>query len=471
MKQFKGSVIAALVLVLVLGAIYLLEVRGRGGGGGERALPGFEAAEVVSLELRYPKAAFRFKKSGGDGADGSPMWEVLRALPADGKLNKWYPADEDVLSSILDALSQMKVDKVASSKEPGGQEGQEGREGIESFGLARPAVTLTLNIAGGKSLTVYVGSDTPTGSGTYVSVGGDARVLITNASSVYPLMNHTVNDLREKRLLDLPLSKINRVEFRYPAGSFAIVREGELWKPGRLEGGVSLDQFSVKNALNDLANLKADRFIDDEPRDLSRYGLDRPALEVSLDSSKLHNVVQFGGKAGRQRYLKIAGKEPVFSITNFVFERLPRNIDDLRSRSLVDFKTDNVSALEISSATGYAKYIKSGGKWKEQAMSGSKGRISDVAAALGAIKRLRIEEFVSDAPEEIASYGLGSGAWVIAVTTPARKIKILLGKEERRGKEGRVYAKLAGEDPVYMVSNEILSELGLSAGKGREPAP
>ena len=63
----------------------------------------------------------------------------------------------------------------------------------------------------GKTKTLLIGDDTPTGNDVYAMAGGDPR-LFTMASFNKTSFDKTSKDLRDKRLMTFDQDKISRVE-------------------------------------------------------------------------------------------------------------------------------------------------------------------------------------------------------------------------------------------------------------------
>ena len=82
---------------------------------------------------------------------------------------------------------------------------------LGQFGLASPAVEITIGLKDGKSRKLLIGDDSPAGGGSFAKLDGDARVFTIAAYNKAGL-DKTPRDLRDKRLLIFDPEKLTRVE-------------------------------------------------------------------------------------------------------------------------------------------------------------------------------------------------------------------------------------------------------------------
>jgi hypothetical protein len=95
--------------------------------------------------------------------DEQGAWQLLE--PPEG------PADASEVESFLSTLTNLRV-----------QTSLEAAPDLSVFGLAAPAYRLSVETAGGETLTVLVGDQTPTASGYYVRVDGNLPQVVNKFS-------------------------------------------------------------------------------------------------------------------------------------------------------------------------------------------------------------------------------------------------------------------------------------------------
>lgn len=171
--RFSGTLIAALILALILGYLLLFE----GGqpdreGNSERVFAEIDKAEINELELKYPKyTVLSYREEG--------KWFVL-------KNSKRLRADDQVISSIIKEITEMKIEKVVS----------EYAADLAEFGLDSPKLTVTMRTSE-EEYGLRVGGKSPIGSGKYVQTGNDNRIVLVDENSVWQLMGKRADDLKE----------------------------------------------------------------------------------------------------------------------------------------------------------------------------------------------------------------------------------------------------------------------------------
>lgn len=69
------------------------------------------------------------------------------------------------------------------------------------------------------------------------------------------------------------------------------------------------DTAEIENLLTALANARAEAFVDEDPKDLSAYGLDPPALKVIIKSGGADppQILLIGSRDGNKKYYAKTG--------------------------------------------------------------------------------------------------------------------------------------------------------------------
>src|SRR5581483_4499362 len=186
------------------------------------------------------------KKKGADEAaleKAGGKWQI--AAP------KAYPADQDAVGQLVSSAANVSADRVVEDK----------ATNLSAYGLNSPSLEVDITGKGGKVSKLEIGDDTPTNSGSYAKLEGDPRVF-TVASYVKSGLDKSLNDLRDKRLLNFDQDKLSRVELiaQKPGKTQDIEfgRDKDRWqivkpKPLRADG-LQVDEMlrKVKDAKMDL---------------------------------------------------------------------------------------------------------------------------------------------------------------------------------------------------------------------------
>src|SRR5580692_6488567 len=195
----RGLLAAVIVLLALAGGIYWSNYKQKTAA----AKPSTDdAPKILSIPEDQIKEV-RLKKTGAEtvllrkGNDGK--WQIVEPQP--------LRADQDAATSLVSTLSNLNADKLVEDK----------AADLSAYGLNSPTLDVTVLKKDGKTQDFYLGDDTPTGSGSYAKLAGDAHVY-TVATFVKTSLEKTPNDLRDKRLLTFDQDKLTRVDLQRANG-------------------------------------------------------------------------------------------------------------------------------------------------------------------------------------------------------------------------------------------------------------
>lgn len=445
LRTFFPTLIAALVLIILLGYLSLSVMRGEKEAETQNALfPGIEKSKISSMTLKYRDRGITLEKGGAN-------WYLI-------KDSKRFGGDDDAISRLLSEISGMEVQKIAVDNP----------SGLDQFGLNSPRVEVIFKISNDE-YRLLVGSDTPVGSGTYVKAGSDDKVNIVEKNSILSFVDRSESDFRDKQILALDEDKVRRVTFSSGGLSFEIDREDGMWVGNDMPDYVRLDQDRVGLIIKAFSNLKIDIFEADNPLNLSAYGMDKPSAEIEIFEDDSSIRVLFGNKKQNgDYYIKLASEKPIYSVSENVFARIPDSIDKLRLRKITDIDPTKVRGLDIEQGSKELSINRVGARWR--VVNDGNARVSEkkVKDLLNGIANLEVESFVDDNPKDLAPYGLDKPKIKITVSgSGGQKVKLLFGKEEGK----KVYAKIWGQDSVYKLSDVILSKTQVSENESVDRTP
>ncbi len=174
LKTFSASLVAAVILVALLGYLLLFERDGSEKIETPQLLfPEVREAQINSITLKYPERYITLEMNGD-------KWFLTKDS---GRV----AADADSVRDLLGEVSEIEIEKVAA----------ESSSSLDDFGLNSPRVEVILKTASDE-YRLSAGSETPIGVGTYVKVGGQETVLIVDKHFIEPFLDKTENDFREK---------------------------------------------------------------------------------------------------------------------------------------------------------------------------------------------------------------------------------------------------------------------------------
>jgi uncharacterized protein DUF4340 len=228
----------------------------------DRSVLHVKRADVITMDIAGPEGAYSL------GRDGDEWWITK---PLRTRAGRWS------VDGLVGALEGLRMESVAA----------ESATDLKPFGLAPPTRTVTLGLAGGGSRTLEIGSS-PAASRHHVRVAGSPLVAVVPGGAVDDLAKG-MGSLRAKRLLELSSYEVEGFDVETPEGKKTYARstvkdeqgtDQHKWKRTAPDSA-DIDTKKVEDALFAVGGIEAAEFID-APKPLAAYGLDKPALRVTL---------------------------------------------------------------------------------------------------------------------------------------------------------------------------------------------
>jgi hypothetical protein len=435
LKKFSGTLIAAFILVLLLGYLYFIELKKPDDEvTEERVFADMTKGQITELNLKYPNHAVVCKKEEGG-------WLIIIGS------NK-YKADEEVISTIIDSLSNMTTEKIIS----------EDSANLTGFGLDTPRVEIVAKTPT-KEHRLVVGGESPVGAGAYIRAGSENRVLLVERNFILGFLDKELNDFRDRQIISLDAEKITGMRFKSGGVSFEVERQNGEWVGKGILEYVKIDQGKIEGIMRTFSDLRINGFENDEPENLALYGLDTPSAEVELMENGQSVGILFGNKKeDGAYYAKLSSEDAVYSVSEFISNQVPKGLSDIRVARLVNVDADKVSQVEIKREEATISILKEADQWSVDDYSGREVDEFKIYEFLSAINSLHADKLVDDKPSDLAAYGLDNPEIEIAISEGDVSNKLLFGKTQ----EADVFVRLGDEGPVYLVSDKILSKIPFS---------
>jgi len=244
-----------------------------------------------------------------------------------------------------------------------------------------------------------------------------------------------------------------------------------MWELVSLDGeappqGLELDQGMLRSLSFVLATVWAERVVDEEPEDLSVFGLDTPSSRTVVTDFHGNTAVYLVGDQTPFRtsyFVMEEGNPKVFIVGAFSADRLRFTLDDIRNRFLFPpqlpfqyltrMRIESPQALIEMSPMPEPRPLHLISTFSSFIMTSPytlpRGVDSQaLEALLTPFNNRRIEEFVNASPSSLSPYGLDNPAARFRLEFGFAYIDLLIGNQT--GTER--YAKLSGAPGVFTVS-------------------
>lgn len=262
MKLFRKTIFWIVALVAVAGAFSLIDERADVARKVEQAnlklLP-FDVGDIDEFWTKSAEAGIQIKAV--KQRDG---WWLTQPLSARG--------DQEAIEKLLHNVVKSRKDAVLFEKPS--------PEKLKELGLDDPKRQFAIKVRG-KDTIIHIGDKGPTLNIAYAMFEGETRVFRIH-SDVRTEAGSSVYMLRDKTVLAINPVKLRRIEIeRKGMEKVVIVHDQGKWNMAEPQEARA-NQTKVLETLFDLKNAQVKEFLDETPSDLKAYGLELPALRISV---------------------------------------------------------------------------------------------------------------------------------------------------------------------------------------------
>jgi hypothetical protein len=401
-----------------------------------------EPKDVEAVTLVRPDGTVRLKRT----ADGG--WEMLEPVKARG--------DRAVVDDMVTTLATARMDREidANPAKPA------------DFGLDPPQAEVRLDVKGqAQPLVLKVGSKNPTGVWVYAREGAKPAV-ITLSETVSRDAARPVADLRDHSVIAFDRRNVTGIDLDVEGDQIGLAAD----EPGKWRivkpRALRADSDVVAEFLDKLEGAKATEFVDDAPKSLQPYGLDKPTrvtVWIGKDKDRSSRTLLVGRPVPDKKgvYVKREGEPGVLLTADALWAAFPKNVAVLRDKVVVSYASDKLEKIEVDHGKSAIVIQKDGTGWKLTAPEALKADTGAVTQLLWKMRDLRALAFLSESPGDATRFLNRPEVVVKLWETGAKEPKSLLlqpSTEKRDGKPTAV-AAVQGEGPVVLVEGKALTDL------------
>ncbi len=201
---------------------------------------------------------------------------------------------------------------------------------LKKYGLDKPRLQVTIS-SGEKEgrQEIYFGNKREGKNEVYL-VLDSKQTVYTVYESVLKQLNKEVNALRDKEVFAFSRDNVFKLGIQTPKDSLILAKgEKEEWqmeapKKTMIKPAIADDYLAV------LTKIRAKGFVEDEPRDIKKYGLDSPSLKISLADREGKNLgtLLVGHRGGDGYYARREGNPSVFLLNESSYQQLNKQLSD-----------------------------------------------------------------------------------------------------------------------------------------------
>jgi Domain of unknown function (DUF4340) len=381
----------------------------------------------------------------------SDAWHIARPTPA--------TAQAAVVDGLLQTLAQLPWKSRLTAAELA-----EHADADREFGFAPPQHIFDLQ-QGGQHLKVLLGARTPLGDGLYVRVDDRQDIYIVDAG-LLAYVPPTPYDWRDPGLINLKNLAFNRLVVTNGNKFLELQHDitNKLWHLAR-PVDARADSAKIDSLLLRLQDLRVTRFVTDDPKaDLDAYGLQPPALTLTLaqDTNELL-ALQFGKNptnSTSQVFVRRSDLNSIALIDAAALAPWRGTYDDFRDRHLLDLAALAPSQVELHGASSFTVQQQSNGVWRVAPPDDFPVDAAYLREFLGGLASLQATQFVKAVVTEpdLPNYSLAPPATRL-VLRPADTNLAPVQLDFSAAQDGKVFARREDETSVYALPAADLSRL------------
>jgi hypothetical protein len=274
-------------------------------------------------------------------------------------------------------------------------------------------------------------------------------------------------DAKPKAFIELSADDIEEMQIRSDSGEMSRVqRMGDTWQ--LLEpSAADADAGVVSTVTSNLASLEVQRVVDEQPTDLSQYGLDPARIDVAFrltDQQDFeHLLVGEQTPTGGDLFARRPDETRVFLISSFLDSIFNKTAFDLRDKAVLKLERNSADGIELIGNSTRLQFSKTGATWRIVEPIAAR---ADYAAVEGLITRLsstHMQRIVAPDTSDLRGYGLDGPVMTATVVGGGSSASLLIGDEDA----GERFARDAGRPEVFAVEESLLTDLSKDVSEYR----
>lgn len=272
MKNRKKALIIAIICLAAAAVLYLLVVklsqRSEDADSSDDSLviSSVDSGQITAISYEKDGKSLSFRKEDG-------TWYNAE--------DKSFPVDQDSLTTMTNALGAVSATRKLDSPED-----------LSEYGLDSPVLTVRYTASDGKEAEFTVGDTNDAAGGSYLKISGDDAVYLV-ASDFADTFNSDIYQLADMESFPTITSdSITNINVKSGSHTLEIKNDSN---GGRtvLENGEEKENCassSVTQFINTVTGITFKSHVEYNCKDLSKYGLDKSAADISVDYTTAETV-------------------------------------------------------------------------------------------------------------------------------------------------------------------------------------
>ncbi len=419
----------------------------------DRSVIKFNPETVSSIQFEHTDAGSASRSSTINCEKRDGTWHVIHPLEA--------KADAQEIETLLSELRSLKVSTFEA-------DGADTKARLEKSGLDDPRIQVELT-DGDNTYTLDIGSIVPSENDTqgrvYVKASVYQDAVYTVAEDIYHLLNKSVFDLRDKRVIDFQRTDTIRIEIKQDTETAVCTKNFDnTWELQTPTGKIKADAEAVDDLLFGVDSLEAAAFVDDSTGNLASYGLATSSIKVAFTQrgEEEPTVLHIGDYTQDGTvYVKAEQSTQVSRVKRTLIDKIAQGTAWLRDKQVLSFHIDDAIRL-TSTLPGESAFTcqRLGTNWRLTAPVREDANNAEVNAIIYELDDLMADVFVGSksTPTDTAT---GFDKPNVQLTIELRNQKVYtLQVGNQANASGSFYARLQHEpNLIFLLNAERIPKL------------
>ncbi|MCJ7644569.1 MAG: DUF4340 domain-containing protein [Candidatus Aminicenantes bacterium] len=274
---------------------------------------------------------------------------------------------------------------------------------------------------------------------------------------------------KEAKLVDVAAVDVRKMTLKNESGVLTFQKDEKggwrITEP--LE--VQADDMEVDGLAESFANLRIERVVEAEPKDVRTYEIPKREVTLWIKDKDLPVKVLIGmeNPIDNTLFAKREDEKRVVLLSSSLKTGLDKKLFDFRAKDVFKFETVDVRAIKVRAGDAAWSASKKDDGWELTAPITALANGSRLDSLLYALSGLKAKEFVSErkSDEDIKNNGLDKPEYEIVLSMPAGNKEAVLSLHKS---DDKVYAAGSLSDKIVLVDGTILNDLGKKADEYRE---
>ena len=439
--MIKKSTLIVLLAAIVLGAVvYYFDWR----RGKQEKFPvdttklafSLQASDIQSFTLSRPsktgETPIHCQKKDGN-------WIITQPVETG--------ADQPSVNGITDGIASARISQTEPSTP----------DRLKAYGLDPAEVSIDFQLKNGAKHILLLGNRGFTGDSVYSVVDAGKNVLLLPAS-LLTSADKPLGKLRDRTILAIKSADVTSFDLKNASGELNVSKQGSDWEFSK-PSAQRADSDAISELLAPVETGKFESVASETPDHLGKYGLEPPAITLSVVEGKDTATLQVGKKEGENYFARDTSRPMIFLINADLHEKLAEKFSDLRDKTVLHFQADDINHVEIHNANGtIAMTRKSAEDWFIDEPANEKGKTASVWKVFSPIEGARADEVLDHPPAGIAAKLAKPVIQAILTKKDGSKLTLEISRPEN----GFVYARTSEGPVVYKLKKDILDDLNFT---------